>query len=103
MRRRKQHEGVRRASDLDLPPEFIAIRRSGESVEVDPLNPHLLLMATSTEGNRMQRQITAAMTDFVNANLARAIEAGALKPLDSVERWAEEQPSKPSRKAAKVA
>jgi len=103
VKRRKQHEGVRRANDLDLPPEFIAIRRSGESVEVDPLNPHLLLMATSTEGNRMQRQITAAMTDFVNANLARAIEAGLLKPLASVQRWAEEQPSKRSRKAAKVA
>ena len=103
LRRRKQHEGVRRTADLELPPQFIAIRRSGDSVEVDPLNPHLLVMATSTEGNRMQRQITAAMTDFVNANLARAIDAGTLKPLESVERWSDERPPKTARSAAKVA
>ncbi|NND67332.1 MAG: hypothetical protein HKN19_07085 [Halioglobus sp.] len=100
---RKQREGVRRAADLDLAPQYIAIKRSGDSVETDPLNPHLLIMATSTEGNRMQRRITAAMTDFVNANLARAIEAGKLKPLSSVERWQAEQPARPAGKARKVA
>ncbi len=103
LRLRKQHERVRRVRDLELPPQFMAIRRSGESVEIDPLNPHLMIMATSNEGNRMQRQITAAMTDFVNGNLARAIAAGRLKPLPSVERWLAGPSAKAPGRATKVA
>lgn len=103
LKKRKKREGVRRAADLELAPVFNAIERSGDSVEVDPLNPHLLVMATSAEGNRMQRQITAAMTDFVNNNLSRAIDAGVLKPLSSVERWQAEQPASATEKNRTVA
>jgi hypothetical protein len=35
-----------------------------------------MIMATSNEGNNIARQITAAMTRFVNENVARAMKKG---------------------------
>jgi len=58
---------------------------------MDLLNPHLLIMAASTEGSVMARQITAAMTRFVNQTVYRAIKKGKVQPLDSVARWVAKQ------------
>jgi hypothetical protein len=66
---------------------------------VDPLNPHLLIMSTSTEGNNLARQITAAMTRFVNENVAKAMDSGRVKPLPSVRQWMRRHgPGSPRRK-----
>jgi 6-phosphogluconolactonase/glucosamine-6-phosphate isomerase/deaminase len=98
--RRKKKEGVSREDELQVPARYIMLRREQDALPVDPLNPHLLIMATSTEGNNMARQITAAMTRFVNENLARAVQAGQLKPLPSVRKWQREnKPAKPRRKS----
>ncbi len=64
---------------------------------VDPLNPHLMIMATSTEGNNMARQVTEAMTCFVNENVARAIAARQVKPLNSVRKWMRKNGKKSAR------
>ncbi|AQA19430.1 hypothetical protein BST95_15495 [Halioglobus japonicus] len=80
-------EGVNHPDQLSTTIRHIAIERSDEDLPIDPLNPHLLIMATNHEGNRMARQITAAMTRFVNENLARAIARGDINSLASVERW----------------
>ena len=98
VRERMKKEGVKREEDLDIPARYIAIERESEELPVDPLNPHLLVMATSNEGNTMTRQITAAMTQFVNENVARAVRKKTLKPLDSVKRWQRKQKQARPRK-----
>ncbi len=84
---RKKKEGVKREQDLQIPARYVMLRREQENLPVDPLNPHLMIMATSTEGNTMARQITAEMTRFVHENVARAMAARQIKPLDSVRAW----------------
>jgi 6-phosphogluconolactonase/glucosamine-6-phosphate isomerase/deaminase len=102
LKERMKKEGVKREQDLDIPARYIAIERESEELPVDPLNPHLLVMATSNEGNTMARQITAAMTQFVYENVARAVRKKTVRPLDSVKRWQRKQ--KPaSRRKGKVA
>jgi 6-phosphogluconolactonase/glucosamine-6-phosphate isomerase/deaminase len=97
--RRMKKEGVGREEDLRIPARYIMLRREEEELPVDPLNPHLMIMSTSTEGNNIAREITAAMTSFVNENVARAIEQGELKPLESVGKWAEQhRPTRSGRK-----
>lgn len=98
IRERMKKEGVKREQDLDIPARYIAIERESDELPIDPLNPHLLVMATSNEGNTMTRQITAAMTQFVNENVARAVRAKTLKPLDSVKRWQRKQKQARPRK-----
>ena len=102
VKERMKKEGVKRAQDLRVTTRFVPIKRESEELPVDPLNPHLLVMATSNEGNTMARQITAAMTDFVYHNVARAVREKAVRPLDSVKRWQRKQ--KPAaRRKGKVA
>jgi hypothetical protein len=60
-----------------------------------------MIMATSTEGNNMARQITAAMTRFVNENVARAMAAGQVKPLDSVRKWMRQNGVRPTPRRPK--
>ena len=71
-----------------MPAQFVLLRRTTEVLELDPLNPHLLFMATSTEGNSMARQVTSAMTQFVHQTVHRAIRRGQVRQLDSVATWA---------------
>ena len=54
----------------------LAIAEVREAWAADPLNPHLMFFSTSMEGNNIAREITAAMTRFVNENVARAIQQG---------------------------
>ncbi len=88
---RLRKEGVSRESDLRVPARLVILRREHEQLSVDPLNPHLLVMSTSPEGNSMARQITAAMTRFVNENVARAIRRKMLPPLASISSWQRKQ------------
>ena len=82
---------------------YLVIRRERQELPVDPLNPHLMIMATSNEGNRMARQVTAAMTRFVNENVARAMADGAVKPQASVKKWLRDHPPAKQRRKRKVA
>lgn len=100
---RKKKEGVRRESELEIPARYIAIKREQDVLPVDPLNPHLLIMATSNEGNNMARQITAAMTRFVNENVARAMRKKSVKPQASVRKWLRDNPAAKKTRKTKVA
>ncbi len=100
---RKKKEGVSRESELKVPARYIAIKREQENLPADPLNPHLLIMATSYEGNSIARQITAAMTRFVNENADRAAKSGKIKPQASVRKWLREHAGRPKGRKRKLA
>ena len=101
LRERKKKERVSRVRDLRTTVRYVALNRAQDTLSIDPLNPHLLIMSTSNEGNSMARQITAAMTRFVNENVARASARRAIKPLQSVRRWQRKQDT--GRRKRKVA
>lgn len=94
---RKAKEGVRRARDLRVTTRLVTLRRRTEEMSPDPLNPHLMIMATNNEGSAMAREVTAAITRFVNENLERAIRQRRTKALASVRKWRAQQ----SRSGAK--
>ncbi len=96
LRKRLAKEGVKKEQDLLTPLRYVLLERESEELPIDMLNPHLLVMSTSKEGNVMVRQITSAITSFVNANTARAIGSGEIKPLASVKKWQEK--NKPVKK-----
>ena len=97
--RRKKKEGVSREQDLQVPVRYILLRREQEELPADPLNPHMMIMSTSNEGNTMAREITAAITRFVNENAARATKKGQIKSLASVRKWVRDnRPTRPRRK-----
>jgi 6-phosphogluconolactonase/glucosamine-6-phosphate isomerase/deaminase len=101
VKQRMRREGVKRRDQLRVTTRHITLRREQDELPVDPLNPHLMIMATSTEGNNMARQITAAMTRFVNENVARAMAAGQVKPLDSVRKWMRQNGVRPTPRRPK--
>jgi hypothetical protein len=101
--KRQKKEGVGREQDLKIPARYVLLRREQDELPIDPLNPHLMIMATSNEGNNIARQITAAMTRFVNENVARAMKQRTIKPLASVGKWARKNRPAPSRRKTKVA
>ena len=100
LRKRLAREGVAREQDLRIPARYLLLEREQEELPVDLLNPHLLIMSTSNEGNRMVRQITSAITEFVNENVARTIDEGGQEPLASVEKW--QKKNKPARRKRKA-
>jgi hypothetical protein len=100
---RKKKEGVPKEADLQTTIRYIRLKRRQEELALDPLNPHLMIMATSNEANDMARQITAAITRFVNENVDRATRKGKLKPLTSVRKWMRENRHKPKRASVRVA
>ena len=95
---RMEKESVKREDDLKVPARYVVLQREQDELPVDPLNPHLLVMATSNEGNAMAREITAAITQFVNENVARAIRRRAVKSLPSVRTWLRKHPATKKRK-----
>ncbi len=101
--RRKSKERVSNEGDQQATVRFIRLERKQEELPLDPLNPHLMIMATSNEANDMARQITAAMTRFVNENVDRAARKGKLKPLASVKKWIRENGHKPHAAPVRVA
>ena len=98
--RRMDKEGVKREEDLATPCRLVILPREADELAPDPLNPHLLVMSTNREGSSMARQITAAMTRFVNENLVRAIREKRVEPLTSVARWQRKHGRGKSRKVA---
>jgi 6-phosphogluconolactonase/glucosamine-6-phosphate isomerase/deaminase len=103
LRARLAKENVKREQDLKIPARFVLLKRQGEELALDPLNPHLLIMATSSEGNSIARQVTAAMTRFVNETVDHAIGRGQVRSLDSVSRWMESHPPKTKKPRKRVA
>ncbi len=99
---RKKKEGVSGEGDLQTTVRYIKLKRRQEELPLDPLNPHLMIMATSNEANDMARQITAAITRFVNENVDRAIRKGKLKSLASVRMWMRENGHQPNRSPTRV-
>ena len=88
---RMAREGVDKQQDLQVATEFVLLKREEQQLPMDPLNPHLMLMSTSHEGDRISREVTAAITQFVNGNVARAVQTGKINPLDSVSKWSRAQ------------
>ena len=82
--RRMEKEGVTRAQDLRVALRHLQLERESDELPVDPLNPHLMLMSTSHEGDALSRQVTGAITEFVNENVAAAVAAGKTAPIKSV-------------------
>jgi hypothetical protein len=101
--RRKRKEGVSKEADLRTTVRYIRLKRKQEELSLDPLNPHLMIIATSNEGNGIARQITSAMTRFVNENVDRATRKGKMNSLTSARKWVRENGRKPKRAAARVA
>ena len=66
---RLKRKHARTSGERASTTRFIALSRESESLPRDPLNPHLLIMPTSNEGNRIARQITSEITRFVNDNV----------------------------------
>ena len=100
LEKRLTKEGVKTEEDLRIPARFLLLEREQDELPVDVLNPHLLVMSTSNEGNKIVRQITSAITVFVNENVARTMVDGQLEPLASVKKWlGKNKPVKRQRKA----
>jgi 6-phosphogluconolactonase/glucosamine-6-phosphate isomerase/deaminase len=89
---RLEKEGVQRERDLAVATRLVKLKRSSDELPLDPLNPHLLVMATNNEGATMARQITAAMTRFINENLEKAARKRKIKALRSVRKWRTKHP-----------
>jgi hypothetical protein len=97
---RMKKEGVQREQDLKVPARLVLLERDqDQELEVDPINPHFLILSTTHDGVDNAREVTAAITRFVNENVARATQAGKLKPLASVTKWSRENTLR-SRRAA---
>ncbi|GAB5451760.1 MAG: hypothetical protein Hals2KO_20880 [Halioglobus sp.] len=96
---RLEKEGVERERDLAVTTRMVTLRRSKDDLPLDPLNPHLLVMSTSNEGVTMARQVTAAMTRFVNENLEKAIARRRIKALPSVRKWRAKYPLPKARRS----
>lgn len=84
LERRLQREGVKKEEDLEATTRFVLLERESEELPMDPLNPHLLVMSTTDEGNRLIRSITAEITRFVHHNVSRAVLKGVLQPVPGV-------------------
>jgi 6-phosphogluconolactonase/glucosamine-6-phosphate isomerase/deaminase len=100
---RKRKEGVAREADLRTTVRHIRLRRKQEELPLDPLNPHLMIIATSNESSDIARQITEAINRFVNENVDRATRSGMLKPVASVRQWMRENSHKPKRARRRLA
>ena len=91
---RMRKEGVEKEQDLRVTTRYVLLQREQTELPMDPLNPHLMTMSTSMEGNSIARQITLAITSFVNENVAKAITEKTVKPLASVRSWRRRNASK---------
>ena len=100
---RRKKEGTDKAGAAVVTTRYIKLKRAKEEMPLDPLNPHLMIMGTSREGNALARQVTTAMTRFVNENIDRASKGGKMKPLSSVKKWMRKNGPKTKKSKAKVA
>ncbi len=98
--KRMASEGVANENELRVITRYVELERDQEKLPIDMLNPHLLIMSTSGEGNKMVRQITSAITQFVNENVARATGEGLMETLSSVKKW--QQKNSPVKRRRKT-
>jgi len=98
--KRKEKEGVSSERDLQVTARYVKLKRATEELPMDFLNPHLLIMATSNEGNAISRRITSEVTRFVNENLEKAAKKRRIKSLASVRKWRKEHPLSRTNKGA---
>ena len=95
--RRMAKEGVEREEDLQVNVRLLLLEREQDQLPLDTLNPHLMVMSVNREGDRVTREVTQAMTRFVNENVARAIDQGNIRPLASVAKWRKKNKHPPQR------
>ncbi len=84
---RMKREGVKRERDLQVPVSLLLLERSEPEPSDEFVDPHFLILSTTKGGGSNARRVTAAITDFVNDNVARAIAAGEVGELASVGKW----------------
>jgi 6-phosphogluconolactonase/glucosamine-6-phosphate isomerase/deaminase len=84
---RMKREGVRRERDLQVPVSLLLLERDDPEPSDDFVDPHFLILSTTKGGGSNARKVTAAITDFVNDNVARAMASGEVGELASVEKW----------------
>jgi len=89
LRRRLQKEGVDSEDALQVPVRFLLVERDdpGAPPTSDIINPHLMLMSTARDGEKLSRLVTGAITRFVNENVARAAKQKKTASLASVRKW----------------
>ena len=80
---RLQKEGVRSERALSVPVRLVRLG-DGEAPSGKVIDPHFLIMSTTRNGADHSREVTAAITAFVQDNVARAVAQGRVKPLASV-------------------
>ena len=85
--RRMAKEGVKREQDLAVPVDLLLLERNENEPSDELIDPHFLILSVTRGGGSNARKVTAAITDFVNENTARAMADGAIEPLASVEKW----------------
>lgn len=87
--RRMEKENVSSEEALSIPVRFVLATRDNPDgpPSDDTLNPHLMLMSTTRDGEKLSRLVTAAVTRFVNENVARATKSKQTKSLPSVRKW----------------
>jgi 6-phosphogluconolactonase/glucosamine-6-phosphate isomerase/deaminase len=100
IQKRMKKDGVKRPQDCRVATKFLLLERECEELPADPLNPHLMLMSTSHEGDRLSRQVTAEITGFVKNNVSAAIADGKTPPLPSISKWRTEQKTASRRRKA---
>lgn len=100
---RKKKEGVAKAAELQTTVRLITLKRKQTELPLDPLNPHLMILATSNDANDAAREITGAMDQFINENIDRATKRGELNPLTSVRKWMRTHGRKTKRTYSKLA
>jgi len=100
VRKRMAQEEVASEDELGVVTRYVALQRDEKELPIDMLNPHLLIMSTSGDGNKMVRQITSSITQFVNENVARAIGKGWVGALASVKKW--QQKNSPVKRGRKT-
>ncbi len=87
---RMAKDGVDSEAKLAVPVSLVLLEREEDEPSDELIDPHFLILSVTRGGGSNARKVTAAMTDFVNANVARAMQAGTIEPLASVEKWRRE-------------
>jgi 6-phosphogluconolactonase/glucosamine-6-phosphate isomerase/deaminase len=85
--RRLAREEVEREQDLAVPVDLLLLERNEGEPSDELIDPHFLILSVTRGGGSNARAVTAAITDFVNGNVARAITGGVIEPLASVAKW----------------
>ncbi len=85
--RRLEKENVTRERDLAVPASLLLLDRDENEPSDDLIDPHFLILSVTRGGGSNARKVTGAITEFVNDNVARAVDGGRIQPLASIDRW----------------